>query len=326
MLMRPIFFVFLFVSLQLRPRYSVLHSWSTRLAANAESWLEKHSGSFASRRLEMSSENSESTKSNRITMAMVWEEFRSFFSLEKGALFTTLQLLRRPGETIRSYLGGSRKKLTNPIRYLAMATAFVTLGYVTLMPREQFVDNVEQGMGMGGGAETLEPEDTIDTSTVQELLSTLETEADDPFQVAKIREAKKILGESVQERVAEISLTWMNVFLLCALPINTLLSWLAFRKAKHNIAEHVAINSYVLGFQNLLAIVFLPPSVLHSPELWSLIYLACSYFYQVTAWRQTFQLKGLGGNLLCLLLVLVCTILYVVIQFLVTILVLQLTQ
>ncbi len=49
--------------------------------------------------------------------------FDNTFNLHKGFFFTFWNLLIRPGEVARSYLQGTRKRHTNPTRYLVIALA-----------------------------------------------------------------------------------------------------------------------------------------------------------------------------------------------------------
>ena len=49
--------------------------------------------------------------------------FENVFNLDRGFLFTFIRLLKNPGLVAKSYINGKRKKFTNPIKYLIIATA-----------------------------------------------------------------------------------------------------------------------------------------------------------------------------------------------------------
>ena len=257
---------------------------------------------------------------------MVFEEFMAFVSLEKGALFTTYKLSTNPGKTIRSYLDGERKRLTNPMRYLAMSTALVTLAYVMFMPRTDFGDEFEQGMKFGGETDVSaalgEPDNeelAQKASTSTTLLAEIEQETESPFLRSKARIAREAMEETLSQRVGDVSLTWMNVLLLAALPINAVLTWLVFRKAKLNFAEHFATNAFILGLQNILAIIMLFPSLIGGMALFTAIYMVMSFTYQYIAWRNTFRFKGVFGHCFGFIILLVSAFAYLSMQGIVTV-------
>ena len=72
---------------------------------------------------------------------------------------------------------------------------------------------------------------------------------------------------------------FFNVVLLIQIPFISLASFLFFRRDRFFYAEHLAINTYIAGAQNIL---FLPviPFFLQRPTL-SMVYLAISVVYQV---------------------------------------------
>ena len=91
--------------------------------------------------------NSESAP--RISLRMVLDELLAFVSMERGSLHTTLHLLKSPGVSILNYVHGvpgARRRFTNPLRYLAMSVALVTLAYVLWLPSDSFSSDIEQSM------------------------------------------------------------------------------------------------------------------------------------------------------------------------------------
>lgn len=253
-------------------------------------------------------------------MSMVAEEFLAFLSMERGALYTSVRLLRSPGSTILQFLDGAsgvRRRLTNPLRYLAMSVALVTLAYVLFLPSDNFARDIENGMSFSNTADPLAEEDESILALRTQASTALDgiaEQADDRMLRLNAKEASETLQETLAERLGEITLTWMNVFLLAVLPMNTLLTWIVFRRAKFNLAEHFVINAFILGFQNVLAIAMLPPSVLIDVALFTLLYMLFSFAFQFIAWKQVFGVKRMWPNLFCFGLVLISAFAYVMLQ------------
>ena len=235
----------------------------------------------------------------RLSMQHVARELVQFVTWEKGALYTTKQLLLKPGRTTRRYLDGERTRLTNPIRYLLMSTALVTFAFVAGMPRATYLDQAQMGEFAQDSPMFAAPEEDPQVGDmliqVEELISKIEAEVENPYIRVNCRRALDVLQASFMEQMAEISLTWMNVFLLGALPINAVISRLAFRHAQLNLAEHIAVNAYILGIQNIVGIGLVVAAYLGPIAAWSTpVYLLLSFLYQFWAWRQAFELQGAG--------------------------------
>lgn len=281
---------------------------------------------------------------DRISMKMIGEELLAFFSFERGSLHTTYRLLVAPGSTIRDYIQGdkhARRRLTNPLRYLAMSTAFVTVAYVLFMPRELFTEDVKNGMDAGEGlvadaglvasesgpanyqanpiSDVASTEMDSKTEQVRQLLAEIEAEATSIDLRLNAREAAADLDATVPSRVADITMAWMNVFLLAALPVNALLTWLAFRKSRFNLAENLAVNAFILGFQNVLAVAMLIPTVLGPAAVFSVVYMLISAIYQFIAWKRVFELTGILRTLLCLFVVMLSVVAFLAVQGIATV-------
>ncbi|MFK7734711.1 MAG: DUF3667 domain-containing protein [Pirellulaceae bacterium] len=255
----------------------------------------------------------------RVSMQMVWEELLAFASLEKGTLHTIYRLLRRPGGTIRAFLAGERGKLTNPLRFLAMSTAFITVMFVLFMPR----DEIEQQMQMGAEAvreemdEKLVDSEVVPSVSVQQidnLLEVLEVEGESRIVRSNASRAREILDEQIWDRLSEIYYSWMNVFLLLALPVNSVLTRIAFTRSGLNFAEHLVVNSFILGLQNFVAVMTLVPRVSVLPEVMFVGYVLLSFGFQFIAWRQVFDVRGILGNLLNLTMIVFSVAFYMILQ------------
>ncbi|MEM7474438.1 MAG: DUF3667 domain-containing protein [Planctomycetota bacterium] len=234
-------------------------------------------------------------QTNRISLSVVAEEIMAFFSLEKGALLTTLRLATQPTKMIRSYLRGDRKPFTNPLRYLAMSTAVVTLFFVIFLPPDFYAEQVKAGVDATDGSTALEIEPSIKKKldNTDALLSEIESSTKNRLLRLNAEQARKILNESLAERVAEIMLACMNAFLLVTLPLNSFLCWILFRSSKFNLAEHIVVNAFIIGFQNALSIPLLAIGVLTSTGISTLIYMLASLGYQFFVWKSIYQLQGI---------------------------------
>ncbi|MEO1525041.1 MAG: hypothetical protein AAFX06_06375 [Planctomycetota bacterium] len=254
-------------------------------------------------------------------MKMIGEEFLAFFSLERGALLTTKRLATQPGLSIRQYIAGegnTRKTFTNPLRYLAMTTALVTLGFFLFVPRQGLVGDIERGMASQGAerSEKREPEIAAKRQQVVTLLEEIEAESKERLTRANAKLARQSLVESLAGRVGDITLTWMNVLLLASLPLNATLTSICFRKANFNLAENVVINAYVLGMQNIAAVVLIAPGSLGEQisGFSTLAYMFISFCYQFLVWRSVFDLRGWVWGPLGVILVLVSALSYIIMQ------------
>ena len=254
-------------------------------------------------------------KDSRITARFVWAEFLSFLCWEKGALYTTAKLLVQPGRTIRAYLDGDRSKLTNPIRFLLMACAIVTAAFVFGMPRGDYEESVASTLKVNG-KESISTETEKKVNQARTLLTEIKTETDERFLKRNTKEALKALDKSVVVRVTDISLAWMNVFLLLALPANAMISWLCLRQAKLNLTEHVVANAYILAIQNLASLVMVLCTLLNWVDFnfGAIIYMLLSFIYQFVAWRQTFAIKGVLASMIGCFAVLTSVVVYLILQ------------
>lgn len=75
---------------------------------------------------------------HRLTFKSISFDFvDAIFNLDKGILYTSWNLLRRPGFVAQSFLDGKRKRFTNPIKLFIIATAFQALFVYFFMDQEK---------------------------------------------------------------------------------------------------------------------------------------------------------------------------------------------
>ena len=75
----------------------------------------------------MSKENYSDKKLKRIDAKYISHEIQHIFHIEKGYFYTILQLLTKPGRTVREYLYENRAKYVKPIVYLVFSAVLLTL-------------------------------------------------------------------------------------------------------------------------------------------------------------------------------------------------------
>ncbi len=275
----------------------------------------------------------------RLTYRFVWAEVLAFISWEKGALYTLACMLVGPGNTVHRYLRGERKRLTNPIRFLLMTVAAVTASFVFLMPRDAYIseDAIPQAMRTDQEVPPgLEAKLDAARQILTEIAGTGEA-AEDGAQQGQDAEREKEragstvgtkvvqknaqlaleqLDRSLMHRAGEISLTWMNIFLLFGVPINALLTWGFFRAARLNLTEHVAANAYILAIQNFAAVLTVPLAWIDpkSYAIVTLLYMLVSFIYQFWAWRQVFELRSWTKLIVCFFALILSVVGFVVLQ------------
>ncbi|MEQ1744795.1 MAG: DUF3667 domain-containing protein [Saprospiraceae bacterium] len=160
-------------------------------------------------------------KVKRITTKAVFEEIRDrLIHLDSGFFFTFFQLVRRPGSAIREFLEGKRVLYTKPIKFLIWATALNFLVFHLIGLDKEMMDAVAQQQTGG--------------------------------QSAGAKEFQAKFMQYIFDHPA------IMIFLL--IPNLALFSWLYFRKAGYNYAEHFVLNSYLMGAVSLFGLVLNPLS------------------------------------------------------------------
>lgn len=153
----------------------------------------------------------------RLNLKRIFYEVRTtLFQLDYGLLYTTKKLLTRPGKTIRDYLDGQRVYHFKPFTYLFLL-ATVYIILVRTIGSDALMSDVLKGISDGWGERSSNP---------------------DSFNVFDW------LGRNYAYTV------------LLIIPIISLASFIAFRKMKYNYAEHLVLNSYIVGLNTFIFIGF----------------------------------------------------------------------
>jgi len=90
------------------------------------------------------------TNVGRINLSSLLNELtESVFQIDKGFFYTLIQLFERPGESIREYLNGKRKKHFKPIAYLI---TFSTIYFIIskMIGQNTWMDDLITGFAEGG--------------------------------------------------------------------------------------------------------------------------------------------------------------------------------
>lgn len=82
----------------------------------------------------------------RLTVPAIADQVASdVLNMDRGLLFTALELTRRPGDAIRDYVQGKRVRYTGPVKYFVLTVALTTFATTQL----GMVDEIAEGMFHG---------------------------------------------------------------------------------------------------------------------------------------------------------------------------------
>ena len=159
-------------------------------------------------------------KSNtrRIDFRFILNEISdSIFQVEHGLFYTILEMIKRPGHSIREFLQGRRKKHIKPLSFVFLLSTIYILSSV-LTRKHTLLGDIATGMAEG---------------------LTLQT-SDSP-----------IILDMLDWMVNNQAYAYMLI-----LPLFSLASFLAFYKFKYNYLEHLVINCFISGQQMLIYFIF----------------------------------------------------------------------
>lgn len=196
------------------------------------------------------------------------EFFHAFTHADKGILFLIKELITRPGQAIREYNEGKRKKYFNPITFLLIASA---LQFVVVKKTEMFQHYAAS------------------------MLSVTESLISNP---ANKEQSDKALKSIKQQTDQSLSTTQENskVLTLLFIPVLGLFTWLLFKKSGFNYAENLVLNVMISGELSFLFLVFCALPFLILPSfiiLWMTLFLLINWIYSFIVYKQFFQ-QGWG--------------------------------
>ncbi len=191
----------------------------------------------------------------RFTLKSISKEILKELNFERGFLYTFKALTFYPARAIKEYLYEDRSRLVKSFRFLFIATAIATFLTVELDLFETVI-----------GADT-----TVELSNDTKV---------DPEVADKI-------GQKIGGRFYEIFTNYFNLFMFLSIPLFSLFSAFFFRKHGLNYAEHLVVNSFILGYLTYLYIPFAP-----FYQIAAGAYLVVSILYNIVVYYFIFRDKG----------------------------------
>lgn len=209
----------------------------------------------------------EPLKPERITSKSIWQGVLDSFNLEKGLVQSTISLSKRPGQAIREYLLDNRQRLMPPFRYLFFMVAigtFVTVQYFNSKPSWMTKFNTELQQG---------------------------------YKDAASNDAQKALFlQAYLEKTSYIFNNYFNLFILAGVPVAALVTMWFFRR-RFNYAEHLVVNSYIMGYLTVVYVLLFPILLFTTFQVLSAIYGIITLIYSVVVYKQVYQSPGFRGVL-----------------------------
>jgi hypothetical protein len=224
----------------------------------------------------------------RITWKRIGQEILAQLQLEKGLLFTVRDLLVRPGQAIRSVLFSENRSLyVKPVGFLIFTAALATFsllqfGDVDSYFSESFREGFEYGYTSAGGEE---PDEEVMDEVAREA----------------------------QLKISYITVKYFNLLIILNLPIFAFFTWLFFRKEGFFYTEHLVLNIYLIGMQNIL---FIPvgPFIYTSSAL-NLLASILGFGYLFYAYFRIFKSYSSGRRILNSIFCIACGTLGYLIAF-----------
>lgn len=154
----------------------------------------------------------------RFTLRAIFaQQVAGALDLDRGLLFTFVELFRRPGHMVRGYVRGQTVSYANPVKYFLIMGALTTLVYVKTGLAGQMADQFAQGMATGSHGR-------------------LSPRAGD---------------------LAEMISSYFTLLLAFTIPTAAAATRWVFRRAGYNYAEHLIFNTYTGAQQCVLIVAAL---------------------------------------------------------------------
>lgn len=160
----------------------------------------------------------QSADTHAINFAGIMHELQhGILHIDKGILYTTKELYKRPGHTIREFINGKRVMHFKPFAYIFILSTIYAL-LTQLTQQNNFLVDILSGLKNAG-------------------------------------EGKSDGGTLLTDLLEWMANHYAYATLLL-LPVISLASYFSFKKAKRNFFEHLILNSYVAG-QRTVAYFFI---------------------------------------------------------------------
>lgn len=153
--------------------------------------------------------------------SVVQEIQHTVLQIDKGLLYTSRELLFRPGNTIRSYLEGKRVQHVKPFAYIfILSTLYILL--TNISHKSTFLSDFFEGFYNGSN----------DNQSKNEL---------------------GLIGEMMNWMANHYAYATLII-----IPLVSLASYFCFFKAGYNYFQHLVINSYMAGQRTVVYLLILP--------------------------------------------------------------------
>lgn len=154
----------------------------------------------------------------RFTLRAVFaQQVAGALDLDRGLIFTFVELFRRPGHMVRDYVRGHTVTYANPVKYFLIMGALTTLVYVKTGLAGEMAGQIAEGM-------TTSTNGRVSPRT---------------------------------EALVEMISSYFTLLLAFTLPTAAAATRLVFRRAGYNYAEHLIFNTYTGAQQCVMMIAAL---------------------------------------------------------------------
>jgi hypothetical protein len=226
---------------------------------------------------------SQKADTHRFTLKhFLHESFHAFTHADKGILFLIKELFLRPGQAIREYNEGKRKKYFNPITFLLIA-AFLQL---FAMQKTQITEHYMNSL-----------------ITVTKQLAASSGNINQEALNKELKEAEEGGNKAFQTMLEN-----NKAFTLLVIPFMGLITWLLFRKSGFNYAENLVMNVMISAQLSILFLFFCALPFLILPSyvlLWMFLFFLINWGYSFFVYKQFFRqswfvtiIKGIAAQIL----------------------------
>lgn len=189
----------------------------------------------------------------RLSVKNLWSDVaQNVFGWDNKFFFTIKTLVAKPGELLREYFDGTRKKYVNPFTFLAIGMA------INLFAFTAFDEEFLSVMGDFNKAQLDWFADTLGGPF-----------ANPDFQAEQLQQSS---------HTTRTMLKYFNLIVIVLMPIYTFIAFLVYRKP-FNYGEHLVVNCYIQGFSFLTTTLIFFISIWFHPAFYLLIYPLLILYY-----------------------------------------------
>lgn len=156
----------------------------------------------------------------RVSLQAMGASVMAVLNLERGILYTIWQMIKSPGEAMRSYLFTDRSHFLDPLKFLVLAVAAYLFVSLQFFPDTGFFGGFAKGLSASP-------------------------------------QSGQVRAEALQKIVGYLK-DYANLMMLLTVPIAAVFSWRLFRSYRLYYGEHLALNAFLYGFLSFAGILFLP--------------------------------------------------------------------